>query len=35
MRDVFNDFIPAKYRPWLMAAAVLIVLLLIWLIVRR
>ena len=35
MRDVFNDFIPAKYQRWLIAAAVLIVLLLIWLVLRR
>jgi uncharacterized protein len=32
-RDVFNDLIPVRYRPWLIGAIVLIVALIVWLIV--
>lgn len=34
-RDVFNDFVPAKYQPFLLGAGVIVIALIIWLIVSR
>jgi carbon monoxide dehydrogenase subunit G len=34
-KDVFNDFVPAKYQPLVFAAIIIVILLIIWLIVRR
>lgn len=34
-RDVLNDLIPPKYQPWVLAAAVVVIVLIIWLIGSR
>lgn len=33
-RDVFNDFVPPKYQPWLLVAIVAVIALIIWLATR-
>jgi hypothetical protein len=34
-KDVFGDFVPAKYQPWVLGGVAVVILLIIWLILSR